>query len=84
MASQLALEMPYEQPELFLSLSYAKKFNSEPQWLLVLLDDLIKRGKIDRCEATKVHAIKLAMIAKQTHKILFFVWRDEQITIVNL
>ena len=31
-----------------------QQFDSEPQWLLTLLDDLIKRGKIERCEGTTV------------------------------
>ncbi|PSV06437.1 hypothetical protein C0W96_08210 [Photobacterium kishitanii] len=60
-----------------------KKFNSEPQWLLVLLDDLIKRGKIDRCEATKV-CDQTCHDCQTNSQDIIFRWRDEQITIVNL
>lgn len=56
------------------------KFNSEPQWLLVLLDDLIKRGKIERCEATK--ACNQTCNGCQTNsQDIIFRWCDEQIAI---
>ncbi|PSU89669.1 hypothetical protein C0W42_09405 [Photobacterium kishitanii] len=60
-----------------------KKFNSEPQWLLVLLDDLIKRGKIDRCEATKA-CNQTCHDCQINSQDIIFRWRDEQIAIANI
>ena len=60
-----------------------KQFNSEPQWLLVLLDDLIKRGNIERCEATK--ACDQTCHGCQTNsQDIIFRWCDDRITIMNI
>ncbi|MCD9462189.1 hypothetical protein GLP30_08995 [Photobacterium phosphoreum] len=60
-----------------------KKFNSEPQWLLVLLDDLIKRGNIERCEATKACDQTCTGCQTNSQEIIFR-WRDQQIAIANI
>ncbi|OBU17009.1 hypothetical protein AYY19_14390 [Photobacterium aquimaris] len=58
-------------------------FNSDPQWLLVLLDDLIKRGNIERCEATK-NCNQACHGCQTNSQDIIFRWRDEQISIANL
>ncbi|SMY16629.1 FeoC-like transcriptional regulator [Photobacterium aquimaris] len=57
--------------------------NSEPQWLLVLLDDLIKRGSIERCEATK-NCNQACHGCQTKPQDIIFRWRDERIKIANL
>ncbi|SMY35359.1 FeoC-like transcriptional regulator [Photobacterium andalusiense] len=58
-------------------------FNSEPQWLLVLLDDLIKRGSIERCEATK-NCNQTCHGCQASSQDIIFRWCNERIDITNI
>lgn len=61
----------------------SRTLNSEPPWLLVLLDDLIKRGNIERCEATK-NCNQACHGCQTNSQDIIFRWRDERINIANL
>ena len=60
-----------------------QQFDSEPQWLLTLLDDLIKRGKIERCEAMKTCSQE-CQGCKTTPPDVTYRWCDDKIIIVNI
>ncbi|SKC30538.1 FeoC like transcriptional regulator [Photobacterium piscicola] len=61
----------------------SQQFDSEPQWLLILLDDLIKRGKIERCEMMKICSQECQGCQTTTLDITYR-WCDEQIAIANI
>lgn len=60
-----------------------QQFDCEPQWILTLLDDLIKRGKIDRCEALKT-CNQECQGCQTNPQDTIYRWRDEQITVANI
>lgn len=60
-----------------------QQFNSEPQWLLVLLDDLIKRGTIAHCEMIK-RCDKECQECQTATSEMIYRWCDKQIAIANI
>ncbi|SKA48049.1 FeoC-like transcriptional regulator [Photobacterium toruni] len=61
----------------------SQQFDNEPQWLLVLLDDLIKRGKIARCEVINTCNQECQGCQTATSNINYR-WCGDQILSVNI
>ncbi|KAE8177422.1 FeoC-like transcriptional regulator [Photobacterium carnosum] len=83
MTSLIAVRNAIRTAKIISLIQLTKKFNSEPQWLLILLDDLIKRGKIERCEPIKTCSQECQGCQTNPQDITYR-WRDEEIIIVNI
>ncbi len=61
----------------------AQTLTSDPQWLLILLEDLIKRGSVERCETMK-SCNQTCHGCKTDSQDVIFRWCDQQIAIANI
>ena len=80
MTTLIAVRNTVREARIISLIQLSTALDAEPQWLLILLDDLVARGKITRCETMK--SCNQDCHGCQTNaQDITYRWRDEPIAV---